>query len=313
MKGIKGKLDARHESCAVTVGRRVYIIGGRNSKRVRTLDVFDPYLNTIENRPGAPVEMHHMQCAVWRNRWIIAGGSWEGRFPGETPHSVLWWYDTVNKSWLKKKALPVERRRGGAAFGCNNNYCLLTHGNFGGHGPKSKITVLADKYDPIADKWTALPNAKFPRDHVGGAFLGNKFCVVGGRDGTADPLLSKPVAQVECLVDNGGKFSWQNSGSLSVPRSGMATGATCFGTVMTAGGEGRRNGNNLAFVRVDSFKPGSFQTAGTLKDSRHGTGLGIMDCSCGNIYMPAGSGNAFGFPELSTIEKFSPDGEDRAC
>jgi len=85
---------------------------------------------------------------------------------------------------------------------------------------------------------------------------------------------------------------------------------------MVAGGEGRRAGTTSggsAFARVDLYNPNtdSFGPVQWMKRARHGTGLCVARCKCGNIYIPSGSGGLGGSPELASVEVFTPDGRVR--
>ncbi|CDF34227.1 unnamed protein product [Chondrus crispus] len=46
---------------------------------------------------------------------------------------------------------------------------------------------------------------------------------------------------------------------------------------------------------------------------RHGSGLAVAKCTCGQIFIPSGSGSQGGSPELLTTERFLPAGKPVNC
>lgn len=307
-----GRPRARHEACAVMVAGKVYLIGGR---RRNPVDVFDPTSRVWTRKRTPPVEIHHMQCLSYLDRFVYIGGSWHGGYPKERTHDKTFVYDTVTDAWTTKAGLPPTRRRGGGAFVLYQGKMYLAMGNRGGHGRHATTLGEFDSYDPQTDTWTKLQEAPFPRDHVGGAIVDGKLCIGGGRDGGVADFWNAPVPETVCY--DFATSQWQNRTKIPLPRAGAATGATCQGYMMVAGGEGKTHlyprGN--AYARVDLYdaKLDKYLNNTKLVRKRHGSGLAIADCACGNIYIPSGSGNQGGWPELSTIEAWSPDGKRRDC
>lgn len=305
-----GFVVRRHESCAVMVAGKVYIIGGRNT---RATSVYDPKTRVWTTRSVPPVELNHMQCVAYKERYVYVAGAWYGAFPKELTHNVTYVYDTIDDLWSSKPGMGA-RARGGGASVIYGGKLYHAFGNRGGHGGHATTLAEFDVYDFATETWTALPDAPHARDHVGGAIVGNRLCVGGGRDGGVPNFWETPVLPINCY--NFHTNLWEVHANITEGRAGAATGATCQGLLMVAGGEGREPGTpGQAFFRVDLYNPEtrSFSPYLNLTDSRHGSGLAIADCSCGNIYLPSGSGNLAGSPELSTMEVWSPDGVVRDC
>lgn len=308
-----GTPTRRHEACAVTVNGKVYLIGGRKRKPV---NVYDPATGKWTKKGTPNVEVHHMQCVAYKNRYVYIGGSWYGGFPREKTHTVTWRYDTVADKWAKLKGLG-SRARGGGAFVLHKGYMYLAFGNRGGHGKHATTLSEFDRYDPNTNTWTKMPSApqRFARDHVGGAIVGGKLCVSGGRNGGVADFWNAPVKETVCFDFN--KNQWEQKANLPSPRAGAATGATCQGMLMVAGGEGKLPSvpNGRAFDRVDLYdiRTNSFKKPSFLVRGRHGTGLGIAPCSCGNIYYPSGSGGLGGSPELTSMEVWSLGNTAKKC
>lgn len=305
-----GPIVARHEACAVMVGGKVYLIGGRGT---RATNEYDPVTKIYVKKSIPPVEMNHMQCVGYKNRYVYVAASWFGSFPREQTHNVTYVYDTVGDTWATEPGLGA-RARGSGAFVFYQGKFYLAFGNRGGHGAFATSLTEFDSYDPVTQTWTALPDAPNARDHVGGAIIGHRLCAGGGRDGGAANFWESPTLPINCY--NFQTATWEVHPDLPEGRAGAATGATCDGLLMIAGGEGRVPGTaGQAFARVDLYDPETrtFKTPTNLTDSRHGSGLGVADCRCGNIYLPSGSGGLGGSPELLTTEVWSPDGVARDC
>lgn len=306
-----GEPIARHEACAVMADGMLYNIGGRGMKPV---SVYDPIEGVWDTRNGPPVEINHMQCLAYNNR-IYVGGSWYGEFPTELEHTVMWAYDIPSDSWLQLKGLEEGRRRGGGAFVEYEGKFYLSHGAIGGHGSLATTTGFLDVYDPETNEWTILPNAPNPRDHTAGGIVNGKLCVAGGRRGSADDFWNAGVAPIDCYIFL--EKRWEVRADLPEPRGGAMVGTTCQGLLMIAGGEGKTPGNQTgqAMDRVDLFDEAtnSFREPTYMTSPRHGTGLGITSCSCGNIFVPSGSAGLGGGPEVSTTDVWSQDGVSRKC
>lgn len=302
---------ARHEACAVFAQGLIYNIGGRGMKPV---SVYDPLTGIWEQRTGPPVEINHMQCVFYKNR-IYIGDSWYGEFPFEKEHTMMYAYDIPTDTWLTLPGLPEGRRRGGGAFVLYNDKMYLSHGTIGGHGPHATATGYLDEYDPVTNVWTALPDGPLPRDHTAGAVVNGKLCVAGGRNGGTRDFWNANIASVVCYTF--ATKTWEVRASLPVPRGGTMVGTTCQGLVMVAGGEGKtpQNQGGQAFDRVDYYddSTNSFRAPNFMTSRRHGSGLAITSCQCGNVYVPSGSAGLGGGPEVTTMDVWSPDGVSREC
>ena len=311
-----GTPEKRHEACAVMVKGLVYLIGGRGRKPT---SVYDPVKKTWTNKATPPVELNHMQCVAWQNRYVYVVGAWFGSFPRESAHDKTYVYDTVADKWTDEPGLPKDRRRGGGALVLHNNKLYLGMGNVGGHGAHATSVGWLDVFDMVKkDEWKKLDDAPDPRDHVGGAVVGGGkyFCIGGGRDGGVANFWGTPITRLNCY--NFGSGKWERKATMPDGRAGAATGATCQGLLMIAGGEGRpagTSGGGKAYTRVDLYdvNTNTFKEPVMLNRGRHGSGLAVADCKCGNIYLPSGSGGLGGGPELTSTEVWSPDGVVRDC
>lgn len=291
------------------VGGEVILLGGRGVNKPPSI------LNPISKEwrtgtgPGENVLMHHMQCVgIGSSVWVAV--SWNGDFPNEGNNDHVFEYNVRNDIWLQHPGMPRNRNRGGAAVVRRGDYLYVVAGNRGGHGDGSKSLTWMDEYNWVRRKWT---EKKFPdmpgggRDHVGGALVNDEICIAGGRDGSDGHFFEANIKTTFCY--NFEKGAWSKRADMPGPRAGAMTAATCDGKMMVAGGEG----DGRAFSRVDVFDGVKWERGPDLVEPRHGSGLAIADCRCGHMFIPSGSGDQGGGPELSTTELFIPNGADPEC
>lgn len=211
--------------------------------------------------------------------------------------------------------MPENRRRGAAAVVVVGDNIYVSHGNFGGHevpggGDTATSVGWIDYYNIPTDTWTALPNnAPNPRDHAGGALIGNSICVAGGRDGGYCATYNDcwpSVEPTDCYDLATG--TWSVQANIPQKRAGASYGTTCDGKLMVAGGEGE----GQAWNQVDVFDGSSWETIDDLVVQRHGSGLAI-DCECEQIHIASGCSAPGGTPEIKSVETFFYSGVDTTC
>lgn len=296
----------RHEACFVMVRGKGYLIGGRG--RTKPVSVYDPRRRRWSNKPGPGVEIHHMQCVPTPDGKIWIPSSWYGGYPREKNHAVIHVFDTVTSKWSTRPGLPEKRRRGGGAVVLRANKLWVAGGARGGHGAQATSLKWFDAYNLRTGKWeTNKPDAPFVRDHVGGAVVAGKFCVAGGRDGGKADFFNRPILPTMCF--NFRTYRWERKANIPVGRAGSAYGVDCKGRMMVAGGEGK----GKAYSRVDYFNGSRWVAPSSLQKSRHGSGLAVSKCSCGQVIIASGAGGQGGGNELTTTETYFPDGVDRKC
>ena len=241
--------------------------------------------------------------------------AWTGAYPYETNADFVYVYDPASDSWSTRTPMPLNRRRGAAAVVVVGDQIYVSHGNYGGHeipggGDTATSVGWIDYYDITTDSWTALPNdAPNPRDHTGGALIGNRICVAGGRDGgycaTANNCWPS-VEPTDCYDLATG--TWSVEANIPQKRAGASYGTTCDGKLMVAGGEGE----DQAWKQVDVFDGNSWVTIDDLEVQRHGSGLAI-DCECEQIHIASGCAAPGGTPEIKSVETFFYSGVDTIC
>jgi N-acetylneuraminic acid mutarotase len=296
-------ITKRHEACFVMVGRKAVLIGGRG---VKPVDIYDPVTRKWTQGAKTPIQLHHMQCVALDGKvWIVS--AWTGVYPKETNADKIYIFDPDTNKWSTKPGLPEYRRRGGAAAVVVGRKIYVSHGNRGGHETGNHATSLGwlDYYDVDKDTWvTDLPDAPNPRDHTGGALIGNKICVAGGRNGGESGWPT--VAKTDCF--NLATNKWSVEASIPQARAGSSYGTTCDGKLIVAGGEG----GGKAWKNVDVFDGKSWTSINNLNVGRHGSGLAV-DCVCNQIHIASGSASQGGGREIFSVETFFPGGFDVKC
>jgi len=137
-----------------------------------------------------------------------------------------------------------------------------------------------------------------------GGIVGNKLCIVGGKDGGT--VGSKgwgwdEVPQTDCYdLDSG---TWSVEADIPLLRSGPNCGTTCDGKLMVAGGADF----GQEYAQVDVFDGKTWTTLGSLNVGRHGSGLAI-DCVCNQIHLAGGSAGPFGNTNTPVLETYFPQG-----
>lgn len=297
-----GELSPRHEACAVMVNGLVVLLGGRGVNKETS--IFNPITKVWRRGkgPGDGIELHHFQCVAIQGKvWILA--SWTGSFPFESNSKNTFVYDVRLDKWSRLPAMPPRRNRGGAAAVQRGNLIYVVGGNRGGHGSHANAVTWMDTFNWRTRRWTGRKHPNMPgtgRDHVGGALVNGELCIAGGRDSGEGDFFNAVIKETYCFNFN--RQEWSKRANMPVPRAGAMTGSTCDGRMMVAGGEG----DDRAYNRVDVFDGTLWKKAPFLIEGRHSSGLAVAKCSCGHIFIPSGSGNIGGGPELSTTELYIP-------
>jgi len=139
----------------------------------------------------------------------------------------------------------------------------------------------AARYDPVADKWEALPPLPERREHCAAGAIGGIVYVAGGRrDGITG------IEPLTYAYDPSAK-SWEKKAPLPTPRGGLA-GAVLRGHLFVFGGEGNSAVSSGVFPNIDAYDPvsNSWQAMPAMLVPRHGNGAATLD---DRIYIPGGA------------------------
>jgi N-acetylneuraminic acid mutarotase len=178
-------------------------------------------------------------------------------------------------------------------------------GGKAGTGAKSVDTVTA--FNTTSGKWildylpAAAAKLPAPRDHVGGAVVGHKFYVIGGRD--TDISNVKDTLFILDLEDL--SKGWTTGPALPTARGGLCVAA--LGTkIYTFGGEGNQaasSGGVYNQTEVYDTETGAWTRLKSMKTPRHGTAAVAYD---GKIYIPGGGTTSGIASDTSILEVFTP-------
>ena len=284
-------LEPRHETAMVSLGGKLYLIGGRGSRPVQE---YDPITSTWTDLGNPPLQMHHFQPLVYEGRiWIV--GAFEGGYPNETPVPTLWIYDPLADTWTQGPAIPPARNRGSAGAVVYEDKFYLVGGNTLGHN--GGAVPWLDVFDPATQTWTALPDAPNARDHFLAAVVGNKLVAAGGRTTDLPNPFDKTVPEVD-VYDFTANAWTTASNDIPTERAGTMA-APVEGFVVVAGGES--NSMTEAHAQVEAFEVATEDWAALppLQQDRHSGGVAVHD---GRLWVASGSGRRGGSPELDTFE-----------
>ncbi|MEZ9537705.1 Kelch repeat-containing protein [Shewanella sp. 10N.286.51.B8] len=290
--------SARHEAGFIKFEDKGYLIGGRGIKAV---DEFDPNLLMWHPLQESPIELHHFQPSVWKNKIVIAGAL-TGAYPAETPvENIYYFYPNENK-WEKGPAIPPARLRGSAVAVVKNDSLYLIGGITNGHLDGNVNWV--DRYDFMTNTWTILNDAPHARDHAQAALINNHIYVAGGRRTLGKHNQVFELVEGKLDVFNIETNQWQVvRNELPIPRAGIAIFAH-QNKLIVVGGESADP--NKAHEEVHLFDSQSKQwlKKPSLIQGRHGSG--VIEAN-GYLWIASGSGMQGGSPELNSVERIKLD------
>jgi len=293
----EGRPHARHEAAFVECDGKFYLLGGR---RIQPVDIYDPETNTWSEGKAPPVEIHHFQPVVWRNRIILAGAM-TGRYPRETALPRFMIYDPGMDTWTHGAVIPEDRRRGGAGTVIADGVLYMVAGIINGHWDGH--VAWLDAFDLTTGEWTQLSDAPHLRDHFQAGVLDGKIYAGGGRRSSAKTEETFSLLEPALDIYDIAKDTWSTAADpLPNPRAGTFS-LTHEGRYIVAGGESHRQEN--AHNNVDAYTPatGAWTALPSFARGRHGAGIILHNHS---LWTCGGSGNRGGSPELDSLEQLTP-------
>jgi hypothetical protein len=152
---------------AATIGNFIYLPGGyTGAAGVTDLQIFDPLANTVNPGPAMPAG-NYAHAVVARGTFLhVLGGSGTGA--AGTTHFI---FDTVGGGWSNGAAVPVAVQYPAAAS--DGQYVYLLGGN------TTNIPTV-QRYDPVGDSWTPMPDMTSGRGGAAAFFDGRRIWAVGG-------------------------------------------------------------------------------------------------------------------------------------
>ena len=284
---------ARQEVAYVQAGGKLYLAGGLEALGVSFFsnrhERFDPVIGTWERRAPLPLPEHHLAGVAFGDRIYYIGGLLGYPFVAT---GAVWIYDPATNRFSTGASMPVGRARGAAGVVAHGGRIYVA----GGQPGLQLATRLFDAYDPIADRWTALPDMPRAREHNGAAVVGDRLYAIGGRDGGR-------VVETDAFDFATGRWI-SGLAPIPTPRGGHAT-ARVGDEIFAIGGETR--GGGPARADVESYNPATntWRTLAPLPRGRHGIQAAVLD---GAVWI-AGGDLALGSPVADhtvAIATFAP-------
>ncbi|HEX3457812.1 MAG TPA: hypothetical protein VHR97_07625 [Candidatus Baltobacteraceae bacterium] len=299
-----------------------------------------PLPGTWTSGPAMPVACSEVAVATAGKTIYVIGGYANG---SADQSSALAFHPVVQNgritgSWRTVAPLPR---------GLNHIAAVGYHGKiytFGGFSAQNDAAVSdANIYDPVTDRWSALPSLPHPLGAISAAVLGDEIHLVGGRDAHSvathvvyDPNVKRYslraplpvgrdhmglVADDSRLYAIGGRIdtpahntsyvdiynpatdAWKSGAPMPSPRSGMAV-ALYNGGIFAIGGEA--SGMAAAYAANERYNPAgnNWTEFSPLPQGRHGTGAAVIGR---RIYLPGGAPVPGGSRQSDTLLAFKVD------
>lgn len=288
----KGTPHARHENSMVSIGERLYLIGGRDD---RPLAIYDSRTRRWSQGSKPPLAVNHAQAVVSAGKIYLVGG-FTGNYPEEPSLTHMLIYDPATDRWQVGAEIPKDRRRGSAGTVEHDGVLYLVGGNTRGH-MRGYVPWL-DAFDTRTQQWTQLPDAPRARDHFHAVVIDGNVYAAGGRRSAHESgnTLAQTISEVDVYDIRRG--TWRVApAALPTPRAGAAAIAHA-GQLLIMGGESMRQVK--AHDEVEAFDPATstWTTRAALPQGRHGTQAAAIGS---DLYLVAGSANRGGGPELEDM------------
>ncbi len=171
----------RGAACTGAIAGKIFLAGGFAGGAVKTLSAYDVAADSWEaGLPDLPeVTDHGAGVAVTVNGAgvLLAIGGRAGAIGSH--RTTVQAYDPVQRAWSPRQAMPTSR--GGAAAAVVGSLVIVAGGE-GNSAAGSGVFATVEAYDPVADRWTSLPDMTTPRHGTGAASLDGRFYMPGGAD-----------------------------------------------------------------------------------------------------------------------------------
>jgi N-acetylneuraminic acid mutarotase len=285
----------RQEHGVAALNGEVYVVGGIRPDEsgamttVTDVEVYDPARDTWEHAAPLPVAMNHPNLAVVGGRLYVLGGLSGGASWEALGDSFV--YSPAADRWRELSPMPEGTERGSSAIGVRGSTVYLAGGMrtlTPGPGGLQDTVDLVQSYDAVTGRWRTLPSLPQARDHVGGAVVGNRLYVVGGRDRGQVNVRDSVYAL------NLSTHRWSARAPMPTARGGIAT-AVVGDTIYAFGGEGNTDDSTSIFDQVEAYDTSRdrWTELDPMPVPRHGTAATSVG---GTIYIPGGGDHGGGSP-----------------
>ncbi len=204
----------RGSPVAVTVGDKIYVIGGVtflpgsdatalsfNTPQlvVGNVEEYDPESNTWRERSPMPTPRNHAAIGAVNGKIYVIGGRVGAAFIAlASDVSVVEEYDPATDKWSAPRArMPTARSALG--YGVINGKIYVAGGEY--QDPHMMATFRAvEAYDPATNSWTIMPPMPVSRHGLAAGVIGNRFILVGGDVQSAGSGVEVSTGEVDALV-----------------------------------------------------------------------------------------------------------------
>jgi N-acetylneuraminic acid mutarotase len=185
----------RGSPVAAVVGGKIYVIGGasmhprskeaavhpaRPHRSVDTNEVYDPATNTWELRQSMPTARNHAAIGVVNDRIYVIGGRVGAAFITRAGNiGIVEEYDPATDQWGALKA-SMPNPRSAAAWGTYQGKIYVAGGEERSSGPWQRTFRAVEAFDPMANRWTILPDMAIPRHGLAGDIVNGRLHLVSG-------------------------------------------------------------------------------------------------------------------------------------
>jgi len=211
-------------------------------------------------------------------------------------------YDPETNKWSDLPRMPEDQARGASAIGVYDSTVYLAGGMrslYLAPGGLQDSVDIVTAFNVRTRQWATLPPLPEPRDHVGGAVIGSKFYVVGGRNhGQDNPKNTTWVLDLEATDDG-----WKSKKEMPTARGGIAIG-TIGHHIVTFGGEGNAADPSGVFPQTEAYDTvrDEWVKLDDMPNPRHGTAAASVDNA---ILIPGGGATEGGANPLNVFTSFT--------
>lgn len=243
-KNVSTMPQNRTNFCAVTLNKKIYLIGGQGTEQYITdIDVFNPVSKVWSKCASLPVKLASSGAAVLNGKIYVAGGNYyDAAADKKTCYNTLYEFNPVKNKW-RKRASMLEARSGLELVAVNGKLYALGGDNGGPNALKS-----VEEYDPNSNIWVSKNEMIIPSDAFAAAVLGSKIYTFGGGQPDSNlPYNYGTVQEYNCR-----KNKWTQLEDMPISRYSLDA-ITLDGEIYVVGGVDSENFS--ATKLVEAFNP----------------------------------------------------------
>ena len=208
----------RGSPVAVTVGDKIYVIGGavpgpnqsavhpaRPHTSVGTVEEYDPATNSWRARASMPTPRNHAVAGVVNGKSYVIGGRVGAAFisGGSSNIGVVEAYDPATDSWSQGLPRMPTARSAGAA-GVYGGRIYVTGGEYKDYRMMATLKSF-EAFDPATNTWQTLPSLPVSRHGLAGAVVGNRLHMASGDVQSAGSGVHVDTEEHDAFEFEGGK------------------------------------------------------------------------------------------------------------